>query len=1395
MSIRSLDGIRRASDANRRNDRPDTDWQKAVRQALQQRAEIDGKKPELRPDEEARPIHQGDTLWELFDGDLDKAGEHNPQVVPERLRVGDPIFVETIAVEKTEPPPYAPSYDPKTQPELALRADLLARYLGGTANGKERPTPETAYGVAIDRLAETMADGNPLDQAAFVSMYGGKDPLTGTSRKPLWEEMGLSREALRQTLVERPWQVASHQLGRDISAADYAKLQKIDGPLGHMLNLGVDPRTALSIQATWSAHFHGGYDPISQAKLKPVWERWRLGSVDQLQELFADTPAAAVVLADLAGGKDPATGQAAKVPWGDRSAEIYGAEQLKSAQDILGVDVLPGMKSVVSAEDAETIALGFTTPSSEKQIKYINPIQYAQSPALQNSLVMMGGNVMTRGMTDPLGGVGLFGLVKGYPQNVIDGTSGRLTAFGNWLDKHKLPGQGAADKTAGRLPQQGETERPIRYQAHGFFQVLPDTGETYFLTKVQRQPRALKGEDQDPNSRFGKLWGNWSPLGGGVNLFLGRTDEAGGSRGRRPTVLGMNWANAPDGTIERFGGALGGPLGGLGPKMPLSSQPYHSYGLQFQMGKTESGEWVPSGIGSLTEWGTNRYQFWPMATWDPDGGGLTGGSVWGGTGWTLGQAGLHYDPSRPTTRLNLLGGGADGRMPSVSYSDPSVFAFDLGGMYGKSGKALGLGISAGKSSDVKVSVDVADGDVEAAERKAKDYHRRLAAGEITALDLPQGVRVASTAQDSSSLRAMGFFAYVNLGASRGGGMNVTTDISRTGDGSWTVARTDEPKSDWSWNAGVFGIGPGGHYWNSNLRGESLAITAPAGTDGKPALAPRTRAALDRYLTEGLIPGATEMDGRFNGDTGANYKTVRDAFSTAERTLADAKTKPVSTDPEDEQERQNAVAQAEGAYADARSDLNDFLRSHLNPGDEIMPGMKIESVTKRDTKGSRPSFLVPLESKTITRGETRTEKNTVHTYELSRKPLIGWDYENQHAQRTGASNDVYQLSSTGMAAYNEGHISRYLPIPVLQGLDNLSVYQPLWQAALDKKGEQRGTLSVQFTDDQIVALGQSLGRGEDGKRLWASFADRTSGAIDDRFLQKNLEYRDNNGDLLKLSRGAEDVLKKHGLGDKSAMARKFQDVTSPEAFATLSDKEQDAFLDLTAMTASADHSPYESVALISAVKSEDRRSDMFRRVIDGIADTEFPIFGNTNSGPGMDKKDLGTRDLGLDRVVYTDDPTVEFVRFLSEDVKDPGARQTFLRQTGFQGQAPQEIESRRDKPLDQLAKEASEKYTKEMTIYFPGGPEPKEYIALEHGEARDMVGILAAVAGQKGSDGAWDFMKEHEIDPAVVFSRLDESGGDQVLRQALVDVLRPGSLDRGKATADLLNSEEKRVQPG
>ncbi len=251
------------------------------------------------------------------------------------------------------------------------------------ANGKERPTPEKANGVATDRLAETMADGNPLDQAAFVSMYGGKDPLTGTTRKPLWEEMGLSREALRQTLVERPWQVASHHLGRDISAADYAKLQKIDGPLGHMLNLGVDPRTALSIQATWSAHFHGGYDPISQSEAE--------AGLGALGPRLGGSAAGAVRRhpgrrrRPRRSGRrqDPATGQAAKAPWGDRSAEIYGAEQLKSAQDILGVDVLPGMKSVVSAEDAEIhrARLHHAEQRKADQIRQPDPIRAEPRPA------------------------------------------------------------------------------------------------------------------------------------------------------------------------------------------------------------------------------------------------------------------------------------------------------------------------------------------------------------------------------------------------------------------------------------------------------------------------------------------------------------------------------------------------------------------------------------------------------------------------------------------------------------------------------------------------------------------------------------------------------------------------------------------------------------------------------------------------------------------------------------------------------------------------------------------------------------------------------------------------------------------------------------------------------
>lgn len=1371
MTIRAAEARRPARPYDDPSPPSEAAWQEAVRTALADRAGLDHQPPQLRPDETAHRVEPGETVWTVANGDLADAAGRNPQI-PElgEIDAGDVVFVKAPPAPTqptAAPPPYAPTYDAKSNPALVLRSDLAARYLGGTANGRQQPPPEQTYGVPTEKLAETMADGNPLEQAAYASMYGGTDPVTGKTHKPLWEEMGMSREALRQIMTERPWDIASHHLGRPISEKDYAELQKVDGPLGHLLNLGVDPPTALSIQATWSAHFHGGYDPITQAQLRPVWERWGLTSASQLTTLFENSPAATIKLSGLTGGTDPIGGKPIPPPWGDKSAEAYGAAQLKQSQTILGIEVLPDIRKVVSAEDAESFALGFTTPSGSGQADYVNPIQFAQSPTFRNGLQAKGGNIIVSSLMDPLGGVGLFGLVKGYPPQFVQG-----------LDQKVIQG--------------GGDPRKVKYQFHGITQVLPQNGEAVVLIKAQRLPKALKGETKDPDSQFAKVMAHWTEAGGGVTLFVGKGDETDGSRGRSPRIVGVNWSNAPDGTINRFGTALAGPFGQKG---PFGSGKWHAGGLQFQMGKNDAGDWVPTGLGTVTEWGTNRYQVWPMLTWDPNGGGVTGGSMMVGTGWTLGQVGVLSDPSSPQTHLNLLGGGTDGRTPNVTYSDPSVFGFDLGGMYGKDGRAVGVGFSKSSSSNVEVSVDIDNGDTRAAEEKAKAYHGKLARGEISVLDLPKGVRVASTAQNATSGRAMAFLYLFNAGGSLGSGNSVKTDISRTGDNTWTVARYDEPSNDWSVNGGIYGVGPGFQHWDAHMRGESIAVTAPPGPDGKLGLQGPAREALDRYLKEGLIPGATSMEGRFAGDGAGPYRSLRDKFLETERRLQDVRAKPASTDQARESERLQALSNAEKDYGERRSDLNDFIRRTLNPGDEIMPGIRIATTSKRDTEGSRPSFVVPLDAKTITRGETKTENNTYHTFELKRRPLFGWDYDNQNGQRTGAGNDVYQLSSTGTLADNEGHLSHYLPLPVIKTVQNRSVYPPLWDEAVKKKAEMRGTLSIEFTDAQIVALGNSMSSGPDGQALWTSFANRTSGAFEDQFLQKNPEYRDNNQDLHTFTEAAKDAARKHGLKGND-LVKIFAGVRSPEAFAKLRDNEQEAFIDVIGLSASADHSPYESVALIAAVPSEDRRSALFKRVIDNIATKKQPIFSEVNRGPGRDNRygDLGPLDRGLDRELYYDDPTVEFVRFLTEDVKDPGIRDTFLKQSGFRSELPKEIESRRGKTLDSLSKEATQKYKEEMTIYFTGGPKPTRYLALTHDKARDMVGILAAVGEQTGSDGVWTFMKERRIEPGEIFARLrDKDGRDRVLRQALVDVLRPGALGQDAKAIALLDSVEAKAR--
>lgn len=1271
------------------------------------------------------------------------------------------------AAEAPQPKQEARPAEPLSDAET-LRQDLAARYLGGPGyKGEVQRPPEEIYGVPTDKLAETMADGNPLEQAAYAGMYGGKDPVTGETHRPLWEEMGVTRDQLRQKMIDSPWEIASHNLGRTVTEDQYNKLQAIDGPLGHLMNMGVDPRTALSIQATWSAHFHGGYDPVSQSQLKPVWERWGLQSADQLTTLFENSPAATIKLEELIGGKDPLTGQKEAAPWGDQSAEAYGAAQLRQAQDILGIQTLPTVKDVVPKEDAELFALGFTTPSGKKQIDYVNPLQFAQSPSFRNGLQLKDGNIIVSNLMDPMGGAGMFGLVKGYPPQMVQNLDQRIVADGNLR---------------------------VKYQAHGLLQVFPENGEVVLLSKLQRIPKASEGRP-DPDSQFAKVMGHWSEAGGGVTFFTGKGDETDGSRGRTPHIVGVNWANAPDGTIERFGAALA---------TPFSPSERRAMGMQFQMGKNQNGEWVPTGIGAVTEWSTNRYQFWPMVTWDPDGGGLTGGSLWGGTGWTLGQFGINYDPSRPTTQLDLLGGGSDGRSASVTYSDPSVFGIDLGGMHGKNGRAAGLGFTHSNSSNVAVSVDVVDGDVETAEQQAKSWHDKLARGEISPLDLPDGVHVKSTAHEATSFRAMGFAWLVNAGGGKGGGLNVTTDVGRTGENTWTVSRYDEPTSDWSWNVGIYGVGPGAHYWDAHMRGESLEITAPAGPDGKPALEGASREALDRYLAEGLLPGATTAEGRFQGETADAYRGVRDSFLSSGRTLSEAQNK-FDTDPTEQSK--TALEQAKIDYSDSRGDLNDFIRRHLNPGDELVPGIKVASVSKRDTEGSRPSFVLPLEATTITRGETRTEDNTYFSYELSRRPLIGDDYSNQHAGRSGENVDLFQLSSTGTVKSGGGYISHWLPRETIEKLDNLSVYRPLWDASGRGETEIQGTISVNFTDAQVVQLGRSLSEGSKGEALWQSMANRASGVFADDFLIRNPEYLDNNTNLLELSRAADKAAESRGLKDtdsfwdrltnnedqsaRDRLAQTFAGVTSPEAFADLSKEEQEVFIDVVAKSASADHSAFEVTALIAAVPSEDRRTELFRNLVEGIAETKQPLAGNVNNGPRInDNRPLGPNDLGTRRITYFDDPTMEFVRFLQQDVSDRGVKEMFLQQTGFRSALPSEIESRRGKPVDQLGKEVADKYTIEKTTYMPGGPPSTDYVALTHGEARDVVGIIASVGEQKGSDGAWQFMKDHGVDAAQVFLKLNKDDGhDQILRQALIDVLRPGSLSQGRGAIELLDQQQ------
>jgi hypothetical protein len=129
--------------------------------------------------------------------------------------------------------------------------------------------------------------GNPLWAWAVGEVLGGQD---GGSGVPAWERLGVSPAALAAMLRDTPWLVVGAQVGHPVGQADVMALQTLAGPLPDLLRLGVEPRTALTVQLGWEAALLGGPDPVTADTLPPLWRSWGL-----------EAPESLAALAELAG--------------------------------------------------------------------------------------------------------------------------------------------------------------------------------------------------------------------------------------------------------------------------------------------------------------------------------------------------------------------------------------------------------------------------------------------------------------------------------------------------------------------------------------------------------------------------------------------------------------------------------------------------------------------------------------------------------------------------------------------------------------------------------------------------------------------------------------------------------------------------------------------------------------------------------------------------------------------------------------------------------------------------------------------------------------------------------------------------------------------------------------
>ena len=1363
---------------------------------------------------------------------------------------------------------YDPQFDMKNSPDKALRAELAARLLGGPVNGKVHLSLEEQFKTNTNQLAARLSNGNPIAQSVYANLYGGKDPLGGGPDKaPLWERMKISREDLRKTLTEEPWKVASHHLQRTVTPQDYDKLQKLNGPIGHLLNVGAHPNTALTLQASWTAHFYGGTDPVTQAQLKPVWERWGMSSPQQLAAVVNNhapgSVAGAAALPRLIGGRDPKTGNILPQPWTE-SPRDYGAESLRKAQDILKVKVAEVPRNAVPPELAEQYALGLTSNADYQTFQYQTPLALAQSPQIRNGPERTFQSDKRKDkfasalISDPLGGAGLFGLWAGGRKPPATGASDTGGAQSSGTNTN-APDQSAGKQSGGA---NGElVPHPPKYQAHWVAQVFPNGGqESMALFKLQQLPRfdekqladlkstvfeqqkaqlekQAKGSgksrsaediereanryaqgviDDKLASKFVKPLGSWTDNGASFGLYFGKGDETENSRGRRPGAVTGDYGLASDGSLEQFG------VGGAGP-LPGKSK-WHAEGAQVQFTKDESGNFAFSGVGPVNEWGKGRIQLSPMLLMDPDTHAVNGASFMGGTGHHLAELSWQQNVGKPSAAINPNPASlsSNGLGPHVVYTDPSANTFNIGFMGGKNGKSVGAAWERVDQSTTEayVSLDPSLGGTAAkvATDQAKSlYNQSNRNNAPGALDLKVGTGISNSQLNKDTLRVNAFYSVVNAGVSAGGGIRTTSQVSRTAPDTWQVSRYEGHQKEYSGTVGIWGVGPGGKSWNDRQQGETFSVKGTtAAHGGKVTLDPQAQATLDRYVKEGVFPNVENLQNHFNGEKGKQYADLRDSFVDAGKKLTEAQTalqqastllKASTGTPDEVRELQDQkldaarlLSAAQSSYVESRERINHFARSELKPGDEVMPGVKLQSSTTRRTDGSSSSLgWFEMNRRELVNTQQRFEDGTRTDISLTRDRLSMPEINERLGISSGKGTDLYTLSTQSRVVRGgpaDGPMPSGLSYDLARSVRNLGDTSLLDAVGAGRNIGVDGRLSLDVSSKQLRAIGESLNAptAENKQKrdaLWDSMSRRASEALKPRewggnFLATNPEYADNvplHWQHVGMKNDATDMLKRSGVPLTPDLIKEFANVKSPEALAALDERKRGLFVDAVLSTSSADHTPYEALAVLGAkgstipavspapLFSDKQLEQGFKATVRRFENLKFTS-NNLKEFYRKVAPQVVVKNPRDDARIFQD-PASEFVRFLRDSAPNSKVRTDVLGQATFQGALPTRVAAELKKPSETLKKELAElgvspRHAPGVRLYLPGAAKPMP--------TADSPSKLVAYAMKESPAAAWQALEDQRIELRQVFDRLHNSDDDQVLRRALVDMLTPSAPD-------------------